>query len=106
MKELGQRVHCDPSFVTQIADALDSRGLGTREPDPRDRRIKHLRLTPAGLALRERVERTLLDRMPWTRTLDPAERQCLLGHLRKMAQAADDQPGPVACPVGQAQHMT
>ncbi len=42
MKELGRRFHCDPSFVTAIADMLDTHGLGRREPDTRDRRIKHL----------------------------------------------------------------
>src|ERR1700731_3150462 len=38
MKELGQRMHCDPSFVTGIADMLEERGLAVRDPDPPDRR--------------------------------------------------------------------
>lgn len=87
MKELGRRFHCDPSFVTAIADLLDTRGLGQREPDARDRRIKHLRLTAKGLDLRDRVEREVLTRMPWTYGLNASERECLLVLLRKMINA-------------------
>lgn len=85
MKELGRKFRCDPSFVTAIADQLDSRGLGRRETDSHDRRIKNLLLTPRGQELRERLESELSASMPWSRTLDVSERQCLLGLLRKMA---------------------
>jgi MarR family transcriptional regulator, organic hydroperoxide resistance regulator len=87
MKELGQRFHCDPSFVTSIADTLDAHGLGRRETDTRDRRIKNLTLTPKGLELRARLEREITAIMPWTGALDPGERECLLGLLRKMVKA-------------------
>src|SRR6201995_6193663 len=42
MKELGQRMGCDPSFVTTIADALGKHGLARREPSLRDRRSQKL----------------------------------------------------------------
>jgi DNA-binding MarR family transcriptional regulator len=87
MKELGQRFHCDPSFVTAIADTLDSHGLGRRETDAKDRRIKNLLLTAKGMQLRERVERELHDCMPWAGALDADERKCLLGLVRKMIGA-------------------
>jgi DNA-binding MarR family transcriptional regulator len=90
MKELGRRFHCDPSFVTAIADALDSHGLGRRETDPKDRRIKNLLLTPKGLQLRERVEQELYACMPWTSALDAEEQKCLLGLLRKMIRAENE----------------
>src|SRR5437879_4214319 len=45
MKDLGARIHCDGSFVTSIADALEERGLVRREIDQQDRRIKNLVLT-------------------------------------------------------------
>ena len=48
MKELGQRMGCDPSFVTSIADALEKHGLARREPSLRDRRSKNIVLTPEG----------------------------------------------------------
>src|ERR1700745_2793153 len=46
MKELGQRMGCDPSFVTSIADALEKHGLARREPSLRDRRGKNNGLIP------------------------------------------------------------
>jgi DNA-binding MarR family transcriptional regulator len=91
MKELGQRIHCDPSFVTSIADMLDSHGLGCREPDTRDRRIKRLRLTEKGIELRERVEREVFARLPWVDALDLSERRELLRLLRKMLDACREQ---------------
>src|SRR5215467_6151343 len=42
MKELAQRMGCDASFVTAIADTLEKRGFIRREPDQRDRRVKNL----------------------------------------------------------------
>lgn len=90
MKDLGQRFRCDPSFVTAIADTLDSHGLGRRETDTKDRRIKNLLLTAKGMQLRERVERELHECMPWTGVLDADERKCLLGLLRKMIGAGNE----------------
>jgi DNA-binding MarR family transcriptional regulator len=90
MKELGQRFHCDPSFITSIADLLDARGLGRRETDTRDRRVKNLTLTPKGLALRERIEREMAAIMPWTHALDASERECLLALVRKMIKAEQE----------------
>src|SRR5215469_5361802 len=69
MKDLGQRMRCDPSFVTMIADALEQRGLAKREPNPADRRIKNLVLTDRGLEVKASLEREVLGDMPWTRAL-------------------------------------
>jgi MarR family transcriptional regulator, organic hydroperoxide resistance regulator len=87
MKELGRRMRCDPSFVTAIADSLEKRGLGRREPNPADRRIKNLVLTAEGLALKERLERAAVDSMPWCRALDLDERKSLLALVRKLVDA-------------------
>ena len=92
MKELAQRMGCDASFVTAVADALERHGLGRRVPWLRDRRVKNLVLTPDGLAAKERLMRELAERMPWCYALDDAERQCFLGLLRKML----GNPGPGA----------
>lgn len=91
MKDLGQRIHCDPSFVTAIADMLDSHGLGCREPDSRDRRVKRLRLTPKGYELRERVEHELFSRLPWSDALDVNERAELLRLLLKILAASREE---------------
>jgi DNA-binding MarR family transcriptional regulator len=98
MKELGSRMRCDPSFITGVADTLEQRGLAARESDPADRRVKRLVLTPAGMDLRQRMERQMAARMPW-RALTSDERAKLLALLRKMTPLplTEDQ-----CPAQQA----
>lgn len=87
MKELGKRMHCDPSFVTLLADMLEKRGLARREPHPADRRVKNLVLTQQGEALKQHVEAEISARMPWNRALNDSERAQLLALLRKMLSA-------------------
>ena len=89
MKELGQRMGCDPSFVTTVADALEKHGLARREPSQRDRRSKNIVLTPQGVSVRNQIIRELLARAPWCTSLDTSERSCLLGLLRKMLRRRD-----------------
>ncbi|HEY6495864.1 MAG TPA: MarR family transcriptional regulator [Trebonia sp.] len=84
MKELAQRMGCDASFVTTVADTLEKRGFIRREPGQRDRRIKNLLLTDAGVAAKERMMAQLAAKMPWCYALDDSERRCLLFLLRKM----------------------
>jgi DNA-binding MarR family transcriptional regulator len=105
MKELGLRMGCDPSFVTNVADQLEKRGLATRESDPADRRVKRIVLTPAGMELKDRIENEILSGMPWRHALDNDERTCLLGLIRKLlpAAGADSVPGHEAHH-GAAQH--
>ena len=95
MKDLGRRMHCDPSFVTGIADMLEKRGLAVRESDPGDRRVKRLVLTPAGQELKRQVEQAVLAHMPWRTALSTDERSCLLTLIHKMApplSTAEDTP--------------
>ena len=84
MKDLGLKMGCDPSFVTSIADALESHELARREPSLRDRRSKNIVLTPEGEKVRARLCEELFARAPWSTALDTSERQCLLGLMRKM----------------------
>jgi MarR family transcriptional regulator, organic hydroperoxide resistance regulator len=88
MKELGQKMGCDPSFVTAIADALEKHLLARREPSQRDRRSKNLVLTAEGETARDRLVRELAARAPWC-ALDTGERQCLLALLSKMLRLRD-----------------
>ena len=85
MKELGQRMHCDPSFVTSIADMLEKRGLAVRESDPADRRVKRLVLTSAGLEMKHQMEQAMLERSPWRQSLTGEERATLISLIHKMA---------------------
>jgi DNA-binding MarR family transcriptional regulator len=92
MKDLAQRMGCDASFVTAIADTLEKRGFVHREPSQRDRRIKNLVLTSEGMAAKERLMAQLAAKMPWCYALDDTERRCFLSLLQKML----DTPGPDA----------
>src|SRR5258708_26933071 len=87
MKELGQRMACDPSFITTVADSLEKHGLARREPSLRDRRSKNIVLTPEGEALRERLYREILFQAPWCTVLDTGEGRGLLGPIRKMLRS-------------------
>lgn len=113
MKDLGQRMHCDPSFVTAIADMLEKRGLARRAAHPGDRRVKHLILTGEGCELKQRLEAELSARMPWSSGLTDAERVQLLALIRKMLSAtppADDagagDPGPLTAAALSATTLT
>jgi DNA-binding MarR family transcriptional regulator len=89
LRDIGKYMHCDPSFVTSIADLLEKRGLARREASLADRRVKNLVLTDEGIGLREKVEREFMAAMPWNGALDNDERTCLLALIRKMTAAAD-----------------
>ncbi len=94
MKALGQLLHCDPSFVTMIADALERRGLAKREPGTVDRRVKNLVLTPRGVEIKATLEQESRDLMPWAQALTVDEREQLLGLVRKMNEALAASPVP------------
>jgi DNA-binding MarR family transcriptional regulator len=94
MKDLGKRMHCDPSFVTAIADMLEKRGLARRTAHPGDRRVKHLILTSEGCDLRQRLEAEISARMPWSNGLTDAERVQLLALIRKMLNATPPAGSP------------
>ncbi len=87
MKALGQLLHCDPSFVTMIADALERRGLAKREPGTVDRRVKNLVLTERGVEIKATLEQESRDLMPWAQALSMQEREQFLGLVRKMNEA-------------------
>jgi DNA-binding MarR family transcriptional regulator len=54
MRALSERLACDQSYITRIADELENRGLIQRVPGA-DRRVQILSLTRAGERMRARV---------------------------------------------------
>jgi MarR family transcriptional regulator, organic hydroperoxide resistance regulator len=96
MKDLGKRMHCDPSFVTTVADMLEKRGLARREAHPGDRRVKNLVLTGSGRNLRHCIETEMAARMPWSRVLTCEERRQFLALIRKMLTAQDLPPASLS----------
>jgi DNA-binding MarR family transcriptional regulator len=100
MKEIGIRLGCDPSFVTAIADLLESRGLARRQVDHLDRRVKNLVLTPEGERARAVLQRDFYDNFPGIRRLSSDERREFIALLRKMVDAeltAGTAPGTPLC---------
>ncbi|MFF0739425.1 MarR family winged helix-turn-helix transcriptional regulator [Streptomyces sp. NPDC004111] len=68
---LAESVRADKTRIIPVLDDLEARGLLDRRPDPGDRRVRLLSLTPEGRRLREIVqsaiqesEESLLARLP------------------------------------------
>ncbi|MEU5864561.1 MULTISPECIES: MarR family winged helix-turn-helix transcriptional regulator [unclassified Nonomuraea] len=64
LRELAERMSCEPSNATFVADRLEEQGYLERHPHPGNRRAKHLVLTPAGTELRERLLELLSSDSP------------------------------------------
>ncbi|MEU3960388.1 MarR family transcriptional regulator [Streptomyces buecherae] len=64
MRELAERMSCEPSNATFVVDKLEKQSLIERHPHPTDRRAKQLVLTPRGTALRERLLELLSSQSP------------------------------------------
>jgi MarR family transcriptional regulator, organic hydroperoxide resistance regulator len=61
MSALAERLFCDASNVTGIADRLEGRGLIERRAAEGDRRIRALVLTPTGVELRDHVREIMME---------------------------------------------
>ena len=83
MSELATSLGCDASNVTAIVDKLESRGLVERRSADRDRRVKALVMTEAGVALRSRIEVRMQQPPPAIANLSPADQHALSILLEK-----------------------
>lgn len=57
LSELSEHLHIAPRSTTEVVDALESRGLAARRPDPHDRRATLVELTDAGREVMGSVKR-------------------------------------------------
>ncbi|WP_033328632.1 MarR family winged helix-turn-helix transcriptional regulator [Streptomyces yerevanensis] len=64
MRELAERMSCEPSNATFVVDKLEKQGLVERHAHPTDRRAKLLILNAEGTALRERLLELLAQDSP------------------------------------------
>ena len=83
LSDLAETLHIAPRSATEVADALQARGLVERSPDPTDRRAVVLRVTAEGDRVQAEVDaaRTADTRDLFAR-LTPAERTELARLLR------------------------
>jgi DNA-binding MarR family transcriptional regulator len=83
MSALAERLFCDASNVTGIADRLEARGLVERQSAKGDRRVKALTITPSGLKLRERVLRIMSEPPEAIAALPEADQRALRDILER-----------------------
>lgn len=84
MHQLAAALACDPSYVTWIADQLEAHGFGVREPAVLDRRVKVLRLTPAGVTMRDTLRAAFAQPPLALASLSAAERDLLTTLLQRV----------------------
>ncbi|RLP86213.1 MarR family transcriptional regulator [Micromonospora sp. BL4] len=83
LRELAERMGCEASNITFVADRLEGQGYLERHPHPDDRRAKQLILTSKGTELRDRLLELLSKDSPLA-PLAPEE-QDVLQHLLSRA---------------------
>ncbi len=88
MGSAAEAMRCDASYITHIADDLESLGLAARSTDPGDRRIKQMTLTPRGRALHEQLQDLLYRGNPLAANLDSDDQHTLARLLGKLPPAS------------------
>jgi DNA-binding MarR family transcriptional regulator len=85
LSELSDHLHIAPRSATEVVDALETRGLVRRRPDPDDRRATLVELTEHGTGVMEAIRTArgteaerVFDR------LSPADREHLARILRQL----------------------
>ncbi|MGC0417978.1 MarR family winged helix-turn-helix transcriptional regulator [Embleya sp. AB8] len=76
MRELAERMSCEPSNATFVVDKLEKQGLVERRAHPTDRRARHLVLTTEGAALRGQLLDLLAQNSPLA-ALTPHQQRAL-----------------------------
>jgi DNA-binding MarR family transcriptional regulator len=87
MRELATAFACDASYITAVVDALEQRGLATREPHPTDRRIRTVVLTPHGEEVSSSLIELLSEPPPAVAALSHEEQRQLAELMEKVAAA-------------------
>jgi DNA-binding MarR family transcriptional regulator len=83
MGRMAELLHCDPSNVTGIVDALEDRKLAARKPAAADRRVKEVELTAAGRKLRARAVEEMRKPPAWLKGLSASDQRALREILRR-----------------------
>ncbi|HEX3360787.1 MAG TPA: MarR family transcriptional regulator [Solirubrobacterales bacterium] len=83
MGRMAELLHCDPSNVTGIVDALEERNLAERKPSEVDRRVKVVELTVAGKKLRARASEEMYKAPAWIEGLSAADQRKLRDILKR-----------------------
>jgi DNA-binding MarR family transcriptional regulator len=83
MGQIAELLHCDPSNVTGIVDALEAKGLAERRPSGVDRRVKVIELTAKGQKLRGRLMAKLNEPPQWLLGLSEKDQRALRSIMQR-----------------------
>lgn len=86
MRDLAETFRWNPSFLTGVVDVLEQMGAATREPHPRDRRVKTVTLTDSGRALLRQVQNALWEPPSAFEALTEPEQRVLRDLLARIAE--------------------
>jgi len=89
-KHLGRTVRQTTAGITRTVDRLERAGLVARTPAPGDRRSLFVELTPAGVAMAERLVRVeMVAHEALLKSFAPTQRRQLREALRLLGEAYD-----------------
>ncbi len=89
MKSLCQMYDCDAGNITGIIDGLEKKNLVSRQPHPKDKRIKVIHLEPAGIKLQKQLAKSLVARSDSLFSgLNATEIKQLVGLIQKITAAS------------------
>jgi MarR family transcriptional regulator, organic hydroperoxide resistance regulator len=92
LRDLAKFMHCDPSYITSLADRLEERGLAHRRSSDQDRRLKELVLTDAGRQAQDRLRAAIMGPPAGLLDLPEEDQRTLLRiarHLTEIARRAE-----------------
>jgi DNA-binding MarR family transcriptional regulator len=82
LSELSDRLRIAPRSATEVVDALESRGLARRRPDPGDRRATLVEVTEDGTGVLDAIRGSEAERV--FGRLSPTDRSHLARILRRL----------------------
>jgi DNA-binding MarR family transcriptional regulator len=94
MGALAEGWRCDASWVTGIVDGLEARGYVERQPQPGDRRVKVVVLTPLGEKAKARALDCIYEPPSSLSELTGAEQRTLRDLLAKIQQVREARRTP------------
>jgi len=89
MRAFAEELACDPSNVTGLVDRVERLGLVERVPDPGDRRIRMLTLTPKGRRLRDEINDEVARELAAALGLRPEDHHHVLRLTANLRAAGD-----------------
>ena len=94
-RRLAERIGVDTVSAHHHIEFLEKKGFVARQIDSADRRARLLRLTPAGLKMRERLRPALVEaHARVTHALSPGERVVLLNLLTRVIESNESYARP------------